>query len=354
MVPVTAEHGAERRRRVPVWLFAPRGRDAALLRSAIDRGDGLRVARETRDLARGLSERDEVGVLVMTQEALTAETIELLTGFAGRQPPWAELPIILLVDPTGNTMQALGAFQDALPRTKVLVLQRPVRHSELETAVAVLRRSRLRQYDLRDYVERQELLRRELNHRVKNILATVQALYGLTVRTADDLQAFDGVFQPRLLAMARVHEVLFAADYGDASLREVIAAVLSPYAGDERVTVDGPDVLVAAETGQSLALVMHELATNAAKYGALTTAEGQVRLRWERAPTLRVRWVETGGPPAEEPARRGYGMTFIQATIRGLGGAPRFDYGQDGLAFEADIPLSEASDPADPEAAPAL
>ena len=335
-------------RRVPVWLFAPTGRDAALLRSGLPRGDGLRVARDEDDLARGLAEPGEVGVLVMTQEALSPATVSLLKGHSDTQPPWAEMPIVLLVDPVGNTTHALRRFQDALPRTKVLVLQRPVRLSELGAAVEAMRRSRQRQHEVRDYVTQQERLRRELNHRVKNILATVQALYGLTVRTAADLEGFDAVFQPRLAAMARVHEVLFAADYGQVELGALVDAVLAPLAGDERLEASGPALRMPAEAGQSVALVLHELATNASKYGALTKADGRVALSWSGGPDVTLCWAEAGGPAVEAPTRRGYGMSFVDATVRTLGGKARWTYEADGLRFETTLPaLANADTDAD-------
>lgn len=338
----TGELGDAQRTRVPVWLYAPVGRDAALLRSAVPRGDGVRTAREPEDLARAFAEPGELGVLVMTQEALTTETLSLLDDALERQPVWSELPIVLLVDAAGNTIEALARLREALPRTKVLVLQRPVRLSELETAVEAQRRSRLRQYELRSYVERQEVLRRELNHRVKNILATVQALYGLTVRTADDLEDFDQVFQPRLTAMARVHEVLFAADYGEVGLGPLARAVLAPYAGDARVAMAGPDATLSSEAGQSLALVIHELATNAAKHGALRAEDGRVRLEWSvRDDVLELRWTEAGGPPVRPPTRRGYGVSFVEMSLRGLGGEAVLTYEPEGFGMRATLPLPD-------------
>ena len=334
------EQGDGRDVPVPVWLFAPVGRDAELLRTNMRRGDGLRVAKDAAHLAAGLGEPDEVGVLVMTQEALHADVIDVLSDHLRRQPPWAELPILLLVDPIGNTMSALGRFQEALPRTKVLVLQRPVRMSELETAVDTLRRSRRRQYRVRSYVERQEVLRRELNHRVKNILATVQALYGLTQRTAEDLEGFDAVFQPRLTAMARVHEVLFAAEYGDVDVSTLTDAVLAPYEGDARIEVSAEPVTLPAEAGQSLALVIHELATNAVKHGSLTSEAGRVRLGWQvEGGVLTLRWSETNGPEVRLPERKGYGVAFIEMSFRALGGAADFAYDPEGFAFKGTLPV---------------
>jgi two-component sensor histidine kinase len=326
--------------KVPVWLLAPTGRDADLLKASLSRGDGVHIARDARDLARGFAERGQVGVLILTQEALEPEVMETIERYLSGQEPWEALPIILMVDPLGNTMGALARFQTALPRTKVLVLQRPVRRSELETAVETMRVSRRRQAELGRYIERQELLRRELNHRVKNILATVQALYGLAARSAPTYEEFKEVFQPRLSAMGRLHEVLFNAEYGATSVRELIEAVLSPFMTGGRFDIQGDNTKVAAEMGQSLALIVHELSTNAIKHGALTAQDGHVRLAWSGGERLSVSWEEVDGPPAPEPAKHGYGIAFIEATVRALGGSADFRFAPSGLRADLSIPLT--------------
>jgi two-component sensor histidine kinase len=323
----------ERRKtaKIPVWLMAPTGRDAELLKASLAGKDGVRIARDASDLERGFAERGQVGVLVLTQEALVPATIRAIERHLRAQEPWENLPIILLVDPLGNTMGALASFQDALPRTKILVLQRPVHLSELQTAVETMRSAKLRQRDLGEYIERQELLRRELNHRVRNILATVQALYGLTVRNASSLEQFDSVFQPRLSAMARVHEVLFAANYGRTRIELLVDAVLAPFDPQKHFFLSGDETEVSAEAGQSIALIVHELVSNSIAHGALSSEEGRVRLSWSGDDQLRIHWQEEGGPSPAAPAHEGYGMSFMRATARTLGGEAVFDFGENGL-----------------------
>ena len=330
---------------IPVWVHAPLGRDAALLKSSLAGSEApVRIAREASDLRRAFAEPGQVGVLILTREGLTHDVIALLLRHTSEQPAWSTLPILLLVNPTGNSVEALSQLQDAVPRANLLVLQRPLRPSEIESAVGLLRQSRRRQYGLRDHLEQQERLRRELNHRVKNILATVQALYGLTARGADDLESFGTVFQGRLQAMSQVHEVLYAHDYGTAPLGGAIEAVLAPYAGDPRLEADGPALALPAETVQSLALVVHELVTNAVKYGALSSEAGKVSIAWSRrAHALNLTWDESGGPPVVPPTRSGYGTSFVRATVRGLGGDAVFDYDPAGLRVRLKLPVGEGA-----------
>nr|WP_246408524.1 sensor histidine kinase [Parvularcula dongshanensis] len=331
---------APRTNRVPIWIVAPKGRDAGLLRTALmESEDDIHISDKPATLAEALSRPEAVGVLVLTQEAL-GETVPSLSDFLIRQPAWAELPLILLADGPGHVMPALEKLQAALPRTKLLLLQRPVQISEVQSAVEIMRLSRERQYALRDYIERQDRLRRELNHRVKNILATVQALYGLTLRNADDLRQFSEVFQGRLAAMSKVHEVLYANDYGQAELGDAIGAVIAPYTGEDRITVTADaSLLVSAEVGQALALIVHELLTNAIKYGALSNQTGQIRIAWQAQKDFVLTWTEVGGPPVAPPRGPGYGQTFITATMRGYGGKAEFDYREEGLSVRLEAPL---------------
>ena len=327
---------------IPVLLLAPLGRDARLLAGAIaDRDRRVDIVEDELGLAHALGAGD-VGVLVMTQEALGAPVMRALEGHLEAQPPWAELPIVLLVDAAGHTVVALTRFQNALPRSKPLVLQRPIRLSELGSAVETMCQSRLRQYALRDYIERQEALRRELNHRVKNILATVGALHGLTAATATDLDAYVESFEGRLEAMAGVHQVLHEGDYGVTELAAIAEVILSPYRGGaSAIEIDGEPTRLGPEIAQGLALVLHELATNASKYGALSAGTGgRVRLTWARVEDrFEARWTERGGPAVEAPARSGYGIKFIGMTMRGYGGEARFDYAGDGLVVTLVAPL---------------
>ncbi len=198
--------------------------------------------------------------------------------------------------------------------------------------------------DMTDQVqadERQRLLLDELNHRVKNTLATVQAIAQQTLRGAQNPAAFAEAFESRLLALSQTHNALTDSQWAGAGLRQILDQELGPY-GAERVAMNGPDVHLPARVALSLGMVFHELATNAAKYGALSTA-GRLLLNWSVTgdDSLVFEWRETGGPPAARPKRRGFGSRLIERSIAGeLRGRIAFDYGEDGLVVRFDTPLT--------------
>ena len=194
--------------------------------------------------------------------------------------------------------------------------------------------------------QRQRLLLDELNHRVKNTLATVQAIAQQTLRGATTPETFAAAFEARLLALSHTHNALTDSQWAGAGLRQILLQELGPY-GAERVTMSGPDIHLPARVALSLGMVFHELATNAAKYGALST-EGRLLLAWSVADggeALRFEWREVGGPPAQQPARRGFGSRLIERSITGeLRGTIEADYGQEGLVVRFETPLARDFD----------
>ncbi|WP_053080588.1 sensor histidine kinase [Methylobacterium variabile] len=197
---------------------------------------------------------------------------------------------------------------------------------------------------------RQDLLIHELNHRVKNTLATVQSMARQTARSAASLEDFTGSFEARLLAMSQTHNVLTANHWEGAGLRGILAAELEPYAGGraDRISLDGPPVSLTPSVALPLGMAIHELATNAAKYGALSAAGGQVRVEWQvGAGTLRLRWRESGGPAGAPPARTGFGPRLIRASLeRELAGEVRLDFSAGGLACLIAVPLAARTEAA--------
>ncbi len=170
--------------------------------------------------------------------------------------------------------------------------------------------------------ERQrDLLMKELDHRTKNTLATVVAIASQTAMRAATIADFTEAFQARLLALANTHNLLSQEHWQSASLRRILATELSPYDhnGDEpRFTLDGEDVSIEpAAEALAFGMAVHELTTNAAKYGALSTPAGRVDVSWSidrsgAEPMLRLRWVESGGPPVTPPTRRGFGLNLLE------------------------------------------
>jgi PAS domain S-box-containing protein len=205
--------------------------------------------------------------------------------------------------------------------------------------------------------ERLVLLAREVDHRAKNALAVVQAALRLTPRR--DVASFAEAVEGRVRALARVHSLLAEGRWAGADIRQLIEAELAPFlilaegeAGGENapcVDVEGPLIRVGPSAAQSLSLALHELATNATKYGALSVPGGVVRLTWhldDGTRTLRVRWEEHGGPAViEVPSRRGFGARVLDASIRGqLGGMVRLDWQRSGLACDIEVPIVRLSE----------
>ena len=195
----------------------------------------------------------------------------------------------------------------------------------------------------------QKLLLDELNHRVKNTLATVQAIADQTLRNTGDPAAFREAFESRLMALSATHDLLTAANWRSASLREVAHIEFRPY-GAERYRLSGPDVALPPAQAVALGLLFHELATNAAKYGALGAADGLVEVVWTLAdgagadsaggPLLTVNWREHDGPPVLPPTRRGFGSRLIERSLAPLGGTAALDFAPDGLRCTIRLPLT--------------
>ncbi|MFD0460909.1 sensor histidine kinase [Microvirga aerilata] len=195
--------------------------------------------------------------------------------------------------------------------------------------------------------EHQRLLINELNHRVKNTLATVQAIAGQSFRGMSGEAALKlNSFNDRLFALSRAHDVLTRENWEGAELREIIMEVLEPYhrQAGKRFEIDGPRLRLAPGMALALAMALHELATNAAKYGALSVSSGRVTIKWTTAgsspPLFMLRWEEEGGPTVELPTRRGFGTRLIERMLANdLSGEVRLSYEPAGVTCVVKAPL---------------
>ena len=179
---------------------------------------------------------------------------------------------------------------------------------------------------------RQRLLINELNHRVKNTLATIQSIAALTARRSSSVEDFMRLFEARLIALSDTHNLLTANGWERARLRDLVLLEFRPYAED-RLRMQGPDVTLEAEQALSMGLILHELVTNAAKYGALSCPEGApgwVDVAWSDADAdglITLDWIEHGGPSVAPPTRSGFGSRLIDVSIRNtLAGSASMDY----------------------------
>lgn len=199
---------------------------------------------------------------------------------------------------------------------------------------------------------RQKLLIDELNHRVKNTLATVQSLASQSARGAATPAAFREGFEGRLIALSKAHDQLTVHHWESAEMRELLSGSLAPYAGagTERVTLRGEDLVLRPRAVLTLAMVFHELTTNAAKYGALSAPGGVIDIRWQPVrgkdgrTMLQIEWIEQGGPPVVVPKRRGFGSKLIEGSVAAEhGGSARLTYDPAGLRCEILMPMEAAT-----------
>jgi two-component sensor histidine kinase len=189
-----------------------------------------------------------------------------------------------------------------------------------------------------------DLLINELNHRVKNILATVQGLVASTLRSAVSVADAKKVVEERIIALGRAHDVLTQEHWESADLRELVLNIVQPWEHANRIEISGPDLRVNPRAAVALGMVLNELMTNAAKYGALSQPEGRVRVEWSTAkehgpPKLRMVWMETGGPLVHSPTRRGFGSTLIEHSISELSGTCERNFAPTGLICTMLLPL---------------
>lgn len=188
--------------------------------------------------------------------------------------------------------------------------------------------------------ERQAVLNQELSHRLKNTLAMVQAIAGQTLKPVTERDAVAS-FEQRLGALASAHDVLLGKGWGAADLGKVATGVLEVLDGRDRFHIDGPPIDLGARAALSTSLLLHELGTNAVKYGALSVDGGTVTLGWTVEEGMLVaRWTETGGPPAEVPKRHGFGSRLIRMGLVGTGGVTT-SYDATGFSATMTAPLAE-------------
>lgn len=189
--------------------------------------------------------------------------------------------------------------------------------------------------------EARELLVAELNHRVKNTLATVQSIAAQSLREGRPAAEARETFEARLVALSHAHDLLTRENWRGAELSEIVREETLPYA--DRITAEGPPVTLSPSTALALAMALHELATNAAKYGALSTPAGHVRISWKLPPgRLDLTWREAGGPPVDAAARRGFGTRMItQGLSRQLQGTVELAFKPEGVVCCIDIPLAD-------------
>ena len=196
--------------------------------------------------------------------------------------------------------------------------------------------------DITEQKKNQELivtLAREAEHRSKNLLANAMATVNLS--QSNSPEGLKEVIAGRIQALANVCSLFAELRWIGAEVSAIVTQELAPYSDGKRTVTDGPQTLLAPDAAQAVAVALHELATNAAKYGALSTPDGHVRLEWSHAAagSLRLCWMEMGGPVAQEPTRTGFGTRIVEQMIVQQKGQVRFDWRKEGLVCEITLPV---------------
>ena len=357
-------------------ILAPVGRDAAVA-AALLREDGLdsHVCRDLAELHDGMAAG--AGLVLLTEEAVRTADLTRIRHWIAAQPPWSDLPFILLTG-RGGIERNPQAQRLSEVLGNVTFLERPFHPTTLISVARTALRGRRRQYEARArlaeldagekqlraalaaekrWAQHQRLLIDELNHRVKNTLATVQSIAGQTLRNAaTNAEAHEGL-ESRLLALSRAHDVLTRENWDGANLTEVVAQAITPYNPRDgaRFRVGGPEVRLSPRMALALAMAFQELATNAVKYGALSNGTGHVEIAWrvteggitesgvagDGGPgRLDLRWAEVGGPAVRAPKRRGFGSRLIERNLaRDLDGSVEIRFEPGGVLCTVDAPI---------------
>jgi two-component sensor histidine kinase len=204
-----------------------------------------------------------------------------------------------------------------------------------------------------EWLSRQSAIRtsltRELNHRVKNTLANVLSIVSLTRRQATDIDEFTESLTGRLKALSATHDLLSQSDWRAAPIHQLVRAELAPYLDEDqgRIAMDGPEISLAPNEALSVGLAIHELATNAAKYGALSTSQGRVSVSWSQTSPVvaEILWEEKGGPLVAPPTRRGFGIELIERIVaQELDSKVKLEFLPSGVRCRMRVPLRQRGD----------
>jgi two-component sensor histidine kinase len=331
-----------------VFVLAPAGRDATVTAGVLSEG-GFSPRICTSIGALCVRIKEGAGAAAIAEEALAPAALDQLVRCLRKQPPWSDFPLILLIGGRGVATRISRILEAVGTAGSITLLERPMMREALLSAVRVALRSRRRQYEIRDHLERQDLLLAELSHRVKNTLATVLSIANLSLSRAESLDEFGRSFRGRIQALAAAHGLLTTVNWDVAALRVLVEQALRPYASADgsNVQISGDEVLLQPSAALTFSLVLHELTTNAAKHGALQRPGGVVavdcRVRSNGDHELHLHWAETGGPPVRPPVRRGFGVELIDRSVaHELSGQAVLDYRVEGLSCDITVPLPES------------
>jgi two-component sensor histidine kinase len=332
-----------------VLVLAPMGRDAKIAASILSQYhiNALICA----NLEEALPLLDESNCLVIAEEALINSDRSQFATWLENQPGWSDYPIVLLTM-RGTEFDERLSFLDRY----LIVLERPFLASSLANSVRSALRARSRQLEVKTYIEekdevaaRQQLLIRELHHRVKNTLANVRAMMAATAKSSGSVDDFVRDFSARIVSLADTHTMLTDDYWQTASLQKLLEGELRHYEiqNKPRIVIEGPAVFLVADIAIPVGMAFHELASNSSKFGSLSQPNGRLEVHWFVARSgdtrvLNLNWRERDGPRVQAPERRGFGTILLEKVLTVQCDARvELDYRPDGLIFTMVLPLRE-------------
>lgn len=326
-----------------VLILAPHGRDAEIASKLLQEAGWATLICE--DIANWCDElKSGAALSVVVEEALITDDTTCLAEWIKAQPAWSDFPIVVLTShgEAPDRQAIANRLLDILGN--VSFLERPFHPSTLISVARSALRSRRRQYQAREMLDRHSLLTSELQHRTKNLLAVIRAIASASLEDSQGREAFFS----RLQALAAAQDLIINGASRGALMKDVVDNAIESFAN--RVSVEGPEVFLNSNAAQGFALVLHELTTNATKHGALKTDNGTVSIRWSfdaasEEPAIFFQWQERGGPPVEPPKRKGFGKVLLERAVTSAGHPPRFDYSREGFTYEVRATLAQQRQP---------
>jgi two-component sensor histidine kinase len=330
-----------------VLVLAPVGRDAQIAASILSQYQVN--ARICANLEEALALLDEAHCLVIAEEALINSDRTQFATWLENQPGWSDFPIVLL-SMRGTEFDKRLSFLDRY----LIVLERPFLASSLANSVRSALRARSRQLEVKKYIEekeevasRQQLLIRELHHRVKNTLANVRAMMAATAKSSGSVDDFVHDFSARIVSLADTHTMLTDDYWQTASLQKLLEGELRHYETPDkpRIVIEGPAVFLVADIAIPVGMAFHELTSNSAKFGALSLPNGRLDVHWSVEASgerrlVNLKWSERDGPAVQPPKRRGFGTTLLEKVLTVQCDAKvEMDYRLEGLVFTMSLPL---------------
>ena len=332
-----------------VLILATSGRDGDVAQRILGQsGVRSRICSGVAELTRSLA---SASAAIVAVEDLVGPQLSGLLEWVASQPDWSDFPFILLTFQNGVTDDRMLSLLG-----NVAILERPFHAGTLSVATLGALRARRRQKSSEAMIEeleavssRQKVLIRELHHRVRNMLATIQGVMAVTSRSSGNIQEFTRSFSERLQSLARTHQLLTDDLLQSASLSHLLTQELKPFddGSGQRFALQGPAVDLPSSLAVPFGMAIHELTTNALKYGALSTPAGRILVHWDvhgldGARELSVKWTERGGPIVRPPKRKGFGTILIDRVLGPQAQAKtRLIYDPGGIVFEMRAPLPD-------------